>query len=213
DNSGGFFPFPSGGGMSGPSPWDLYFATAVVVANTWQPALDFAQGTTESLIEDTTDDLWDAAKLNTFGDKPNIFGPAKTEAEENGRQYGAMLLPFIMRSPGGAAKGTTTLYRAVTPAELADIKATGKLRNLGSAEGKYFTTSAGEASAYAKQAVKAFGDQPYTINKTDVSKDIFKNLTSVNVDRGIPAWVIPNDRLPGLVPQILDHSPIPPVRF
>ncbi|HRH77659.1 MAG TPA: RHS repeat-associated core domain-containing protein, partial [Cellvibrionaceae bacterium] len=96
--------FSDNPGMSGPSPWDIYTAAAVEIANTWQPAVDFAQGTAEGLIEDTTDDLWDAAKLTIFGEKPNIFGPAKTEAEENGRNYGAMLLPLMMRSPSGAAK-------------------------------------------------------------------------------------------------------------
>lgn len=59
-----------------------------------------------------------------------------------------------------AAERGTTLYRAVGPAELADIQANGILRNLGSAEGKYFTTSAEAASSYAKQAVSAFGDPP-----------------------------------------------------
>ena len=97
--------------------------------------------------------------------------------------------------------------------ELADIGATGALRNLGSAEGKYFTTSAAEASAYAKQAVKAFGDQPYTIIRTDVPNSIFKGLSPATVDRGIPAWVIPTDRLPELVPSVMNHSPLPPVGF
>ncbi|MGC0075355.1 hypothetical protein ACPPTL_01110, partial [Ralstonia pseudosolanacearum] len=81
----------------------------------------------------------------------------------------------------------TPLFRAVNPAELADINATGAFRNLGSAEGKYFTTSAAEASAYAKQAVKAFGDQPYTIVRTDVPSSAFNGLTPAIVDRGIPA--------------------------
>lgn len=95
------------------------------------------------------------------------------------------------------AKGTTPLFRAVGPAELADINATNALRNLGSAEGKYFTTSAAEASAYAKQAVKAFGDQPYTIIRTDVPNSIFKGLSPATVDRGIPAWVIPRTAFRG----------------
>ncbi|MGQ3094535.1 MAG: RHS repeat domain-containing protein [Roseateles sp.] len=112
-----------------------------------------------------------------------------------------------------AAKGTTPLFRAVGPVELADVQATGALRNLGSAEGKYFTTSASEASAYAKQAVKSFGDSPYTIIRTDVPNSIFKGLSPAAVDRGIPAWVIPTDRLQGLVPSVMNHSPLPPVRF
>lgn len=56
--------------------------------------------------------------------------------------------------------GTKTLYRAVGPAELSDIQKTGQLINRGSAEGKYFTSSAENASDYAKQAVNAFGDPP-----------------------------------------------------
>ena len=102
----------------------------------------------------------------------------------------------------------TTLYRAVGPAELADIQATGVLRNLGSAEGKYFTTSSESAASYAKQAVGGFGDPPYTIIKTTVPDSIFEGLTPATVDRGIPAWVIPNSRLPGLTPQVLDYMPI-----
>jgi hypothetical protein len=46
-----------------------------------------------------------------------------------------------------AGKGGTTLYRAVGPAELTDIQKTGVLRNLGSAEGKYFTTSTENAAS------------------------------------------------------------------
>ncbi len=107
------------------------------------------------------------------------------------------------------AGGTTTLYRAVGPAELADINSTGSLRNLGSAEGKYFTTSAADASAYAKQAVKAFGDAPYTTIRTEVPNTIFRGLSPATVDGGIPAWVIPDSRLPGLRPQVLDHMALP----
>jgi hypothetical protein len=60
----------------------------------------------------------------------------------------------------GAGGANVALFRAVGPAELADIQATNMFRNLGSAEGKYFTTSAEGAAFYAKQAVKGFGDAP-----------------------------------------------------
>jgi RHS repeat-associated protein len=110
---------------------------------------------------------------------------------------------------GIAAVAETTLYRAIGPAELVDIQTTGVLRNLGSAEGKYFTTSAEAAASYAKQAVRAFGDPPYTIVRTTVPNKIFEGLTSAPVDRGIQAWVIPSNRLPGLAPQVLDTMPIP----
>lgn len=108
---------------------------------------------------------------------------------------------------GKIAKRTTTLYRAVSPSELADIQKTGRLINRGSAEGKYFTNSAEHASEYAKQAVKAFGDQPYTTIKTKVPTSSLPSPTSV--DRGIPAYVIPNKALKGLKPEILNSMPIP----
>ena len=103
----------------------------------------------------------------------------------------------------------TTLYRVVGPAELADIQATGLLRNLGSAEGKYFTTSGEAASFYALQAVRGFGDAPYTLIQTAVPNGILRGLSPVLVDRGIPAFVIPNENLPGLTPSILNYMPIP----
>lgn len=130
-------------------------------------------------------------------------------------EVGGGLLGVVGRALGfggdaivGAGE-TTSLYRAVGPAELADINATNAFRNLGSAEGKYFTTSAESAAAYAKQAVKGFGDPAYTIVETKVPNSIFNGLSPATVDRGIPAWVIPNSRLPGLSPNVFNFSPLP----
>jgi hypothetical protein len=144
---------------------------------------------------------WAAGKLIGLGSKvvPGLLGASKGAG-----QIGAI---------GGKNVPTTTLYRAVSPAELADIQTLGVFKNLGSAEGKYFTTSAEEAAAYAKQAVAGFGDAPYTLIKTEVPNSIFQGLSPVTVDRGIPTWVIPNDRLPGLVPQVIDHFPLLPARL
>jgi hypothetical protein len=111
-----------------------------------------------------------------------------------------------------SAEPSVALYRAVGPAELADIERTQALRNLGSAEGKYFTSSASHASDYARQAVSSFRDPPYTIIETRVPKRLLDDLIRVEVDGGIPAWVIPDERLPGLVPRVLDTMPIPPPR-
>jgi hypothetical protein len=108
---------------------------------------------------------------------------------------------------------STTLYRAVGPDELLDIQSTGVFRNLGTAEGKYFTISARAAALYAKQAVEGFGDPPYTLVKTETPDSIFDGLESVMVDRGITAWVIPDDRLSGLTPEIINYMPIPERRF
>jgi len=79
---------------------------------------------------------------------------------------------------------------------------------LGSAEGKYFTTSALGASSYAKQAVRAFGDEPYTLIKTVAPQSALAGLESATVDSGIVAWVIPDQLLIGLIPRVLSSMMI-----
>ena len=106
-----------------------------------------------------------------------------------------------------ADEGVTTLYRAVGPDELSNIRETGELINKGSAEGKYFASSSEGASSYARQAVAGFGDAPYTTVKVDVPNKLLPNPTSV--DRGIPAYVLPNESLKGLKPEILDTMALP----
>ncbi|MEJ2497062.1 MAG: RHS repeat-associated core domain-containing protein [Sulfurovaceae bacterium] len=101
----------------------------------------------------------------------------------------------------------TTLYRAVNPKELKNIENTKKFINKGSAEGKYFTTSNKNASNYAKQAVNAFGDEPYTIVKTKIKTNNLPEAVRVD-DGGIPAYVIPNKQLNSLKPKILDTMEI-----
>lgn len=118
-------------------------------------------------------------------------------------------LPAMPLRKGLQRNDLITLYRAVKTEELKDIQKTGIFRNLGSAEGKYFTTSVEGASSYAKQAVIGFGDSPYTLTSTRTSKSILDGLSSATVDRGIPAWVVPEERLEGLVPEILNWMPIP----
>jgi RHS repeat-associated protein len=103
----------------------------------------------------------------------------------------------------------TTLYRAVQPVELADIQKTGIFRNLGDAEGKYFTTSIEGASSYAKKAVTGFGDPPYTLVKTQVPNNILNGISPTFVDGGIPAWVIHDQSLEGLIPEIVTWMAVP----
>jgi RHS repeat-associated protein len=117
--------------------------------------------------------------------------------------------PYATSVSTASVGANSSLYRAVGPAELADIQANNGFRNLGPAEGKYFTTSPEAAASYARQAVSGFGDPPYTLIQTSVPNSIFSGLQPAIVDRGIPTWVIPNDRLPGLVPQVLNTMPIP----
>lgn len=103
----------------------------------------------------------------------------------------------------------TPLWRAVKPDELADILRTGAFRNLGSAEGKYFSTTAEGAASYAKQAFYGFGDPPYTLVRTEVPNSLLRQVPISLVDRNVPAIVLPNNALSGLVPQVLGHAPIP----
>lgn len=106
-----------------------------------------------------------------------------------------------------------SLYRAVGPSELSDIQSTGAFNNVLGIETKYFTTSGEKASEYAKKAVLGFGDDPYTIVKTDVHKNILnKPMFFAEVDGGIPAYVLPSNILLGLKPIALPYSPIPKVK-
>ena len=74
----------------------------------------------------------------------------------------------------GGGEGLTILWRAVKPAELADIQATGVFRNVGSAEGKYFSTIAEGAASYAKQAFYGFNDPPYTLISTEAPSGLLQ---------------------------------------
>jgi len=103
----------------------------------------------------------------------------------------------------------TMLYRTVQPVELADIQKTGIFRNLRNAESKYFTTSIEGASSYAKKAVKGFGDPPYTLIRTQVPNNILNGTPPTFVDGGIPAWVIPDQKLEGLIPEIMTWMAVP----
>jgi hypothetical protein len=99
----------------------------------------------------------------------------------------------------------------VKPAELADIEATGQFRILaGGVEGKYFTTSPEAAASYAQQAVRAFDDPPYTIVRTQVfGTELTRPGVSATVDRGIPAYVLPEGALSRMRPQVLNQSAVP----
>ncbi len=106
---------------------------------------------------------------------------------------------------------TVPLYRAVSPSELNNIKQTNAFNSPPGIETKYFTTSGEKASEYGKKAVLAFHDEPYTIVKTEIPKNILLSDPKfyAEVDGGIPAYVLPNDLLVNLKPTILNYSPLP----
>jgi len=109
----------------------------------------------------------------------------------------------------GGGEGLTTLWRVVNSAEFAGIEATGVFRNLGAAEGKYFSRRLKGQASYAKQAFYGFKDPPYTLIRTEVPTSVLQQLSIQVVDGGVPAVVIPNQVLPGLMPQILSYFPLP----
>ncbi len=94
------------------------------------------------------------------------------------------------------------------PAELADIEATSRFMNRGSAEGKYFSATAEGASSYAKQAYYGFHDPPYTLVETEIPESLLTHSMRAMVDRGIPIVVIPDGLLPQLTPRVQPTMPI-----
>jgi len=97
----------------------------------------------------------------------------------------------------------------VKPEELIDIQETGAFINRGFAEGKYFSTTAEGASAYAKQAYYGFGELAYTLVTTQLLTSAITPDMRATVDRGILVVVIPNDLLPSLTPRIEQSMPLP----
>jgi hypothetical protein len=125
---------------------------------------------------------------------------------------GRMVQAVSIVAKGGAGE-FTTIYRAVGPDELLDIRNINGFRaSAFGSEGKYFTTDPLGAASYARQAVHAFGDPPYTLVSTRVPNS-YLNLPGIQttVDGGIPTYVIPNNYLKGLPPTIHDYFPVPPL--
>jgi len=104
-----------------------------------------------------------------------------------------------------AIQGSTDLYRAVNPAELADLKNINMFRNLGYAEGKYFALTEEGANSYTKLAYSGFG-QESTIVKTSIPTNLLTSDMFATVDRGISSVVIPNDTLSYLYTYIILNS-------
>jgi hypothetical protein len=92
---------------------------------------------------------------------------------------------------------TTSLYRAVTPAELRDLaRRAGVFGNPPGIEVKYFSETAEGAASYAQHT---FGtglyEGPYTIVSTEIASHLVTPLMRATTDRGIPTVVIPTELL------------------
>ena len=158
--------------------------------------------------------------LNTiFGQ--DIYGNQLTPAQYNfSAQMAAFdwitfLLPEVEAGELGAGgcpvSGETSLFRAVNPSELSDIIANGgAFRNLGSGEGKYFSTTLEGAASYARQTIgTGLYEGPYTIIQSTIPSSSLSPVMGASVDGGIPAVVVPNSLLPSLSPgSIIPYIPI-----
>ncbi|MDF3983064.1 hypothetical protein P3W23_13790 [Luteibacter sp. PPL554] len=104
---------------------------------------------------------------------------------------------------------TRTLYRAVSPQELANIQETGRFVLAQGLESKYFASSSADVSKFAKMAVASFGDEAYTTVATEVPLSVVNSAERASVDGGIDAYILNESQLQGLKPIILDHMDLP----
>ena len=117
--------------------------------------------------------------------------------------------------PATAAEGggeTVSLFRAVGDAELKVIESSGGRipASLSGLESKYFSATAEGAASYARQAVRGFGDAPYTLVESQISRSSLPADVLLQVDRNVPAVVLPNGYLGQLGPaSIWSYMPVP----
>jgi RHS repeat-associated protein len=111
----------------------------------------------------------------------------------------------------GGGGEMVSLYRAVGDAELGVIRSTGRIpESLSGLEVKYFSATPEGAAAYARQAVRGFGDAPYTLVDTQVPRSALPADVLLQVDRNVPAVVLPNTHLPLLRPaNVWPFMPVP----
>jgi RHS repeat-associated protein len=125
-----------------------------------------------------------------------------------------ILTSFAMVFGAKVASGpkTTTLYRAVSNAELADIKTNGFRVNpdlTGYQEGKLFATTAADAAQYGKNNYALDHGTPNTIVQGRVSQQVMAKATAFEAD-GMKAISIPANQLKTVnFAGSLNYSPKP----
>ena len=105
-----------------------------------------------------------------------------------------------------AARGSTTLYRAVRAGELADIQAAKAYRSLaGQNEGKYFFDTAEQASNFAKMSA----DGAYTTTSVEVSaRELSLGERIMPAGEG-PGYFFSTPNIPAGPVNIFDYSVLP----
>jgi RHS repeat-associated protein len=144
----------------------------------------------------------------SFGGTQVIRALATLAEREAARTVGQSVFKCAAR---GAGDEMVSLYRAVGDAELKIIQSTGRIPpSLSGLEGKYFSATADGAASYARQAVRGFGDAPYTLVETQVPRSSLPAEIIQQVDRNVPSILLPNTNLPLLGPvNVWPHMPLP----
>jgi hypothetical protein len=142
------------------------------------------------------------------------IGLSVDQASEKHRGIGFTCDEIASGSPHAAEAGgggMVSLYRAVGDAELGVIESTGRVpASLSGLESKYFSATAEGAASYARQAVRGFGDAPYTLVETQIPRSSLPADVLMQVDRNVPAVVLPNTHLPLLGPaKVWSFMPVP----
>jgi len=126
-------------------------------------------------------------------------------SEEAVRENPASSYDLASDSPV-AAEGTTTLFRAVSSSELADIEATGAYRSLaGQTEGKYFFDTAEQASNFARM----MGDGPYTTTSIELTPGELSFGQRINPLGEGPGYFFPSPNIPSGTVNIFNFSVLP----
>ena len=138
---------------------------------------------------------WLAEGSAAMGAARSGLTSAKTGTRLTGQ---AALLAGKASSTGESADKTTTLFRAVSAAELKSIRSLNAFANPAGTEVKYFSTTLKGAESYASQATSAFGEGPFTFVQTSLPTSLVTPEMSVVVDRGVPTIVVPTALLQSL---------------
>jgi RHS repeat-associated protein len=134
---------------------------------------------------------------------PKALQPAnKTQAQVSAATQFTLAVASVVAPAAleGAAVSTTSLFRAVLPAEAESIGAAGAWSNPFGIEVKYFSTSLEGAQSYASQATAAYGDGPFSLYGTEMPTAAITPEMQVTVDRGISTVAVPTGDLPKLTP-------------
>src|SRR5262249_23213282 len=154
-----------------------------------------------------------AVNTMVFTPTPQALQPSnKTQADASSATQTTLVVATAAIPIGGTetafASETTTLFRAVMPAEAQSIDALGVFSNSLGVESKYFSTTLGGAQSYADQATAAFGDGPFSFFSTEIPTSAITPDMQVTVDGGINTIVVSTEDMTKLsVPSpVQDHA-------